>query len=79
MDKESRYLLQCLDSNCNDCKHLGRLFGEEAKGITDVNGKTTGFLGHCMKKNAPTVFIPATNAMWNGELGENCFKHRLDP
>lgn len=74
MDKESAYLLQCIDTNCNDCAFLQRLFGEEGKAATDVNGKTTVFYGHCKRKSKRVAFAPATCAPWNAE----CFVHRKD-
>lgn len=71
MDKESAYLLQLIDTNCNDCKHLGRILGKEA-----IAASPNVFYGNCLKKGVRVVFMPTTNMVENGEFGENCFEHR---
>lgn len=74
MEKTSAYLLQKVDKNCNDCKHLERMFGAEAAAATDAGGKVRAFYGHCTKKQERTMFMPATCMPDN----EHCFTHRKD-
>lgn len=68
MDKESRYQLQIIDSNCNDCKHMKRdLSKPPQKGIaTPIN------YGHCTKFDKPVSFIPAVCQIDT----QHCFEHR---
>lgn len=81
VDMEAVRALQEIDTNCNDCKHLQRIFGPEGIAATDGSdpsktGKPTVFYGNCMKKGTRVMFMPMTNMIENGILGENCFEHR---
>lgn len=68
MDKESIYLLQKFDCNCNDCKYMIRnLLKPPLKGQTNpIN------YGQCVKFNKEVSFIPATCQLET----QNCFEHR---
>lgn len=70
MNKESLYLLQLIDTNCNDCLYMERDMSRlPKKGIAmPVN------YGHCTKLNNPVSFIPATCEPQN----KDCFKHRRE-
>jgi hypothetical protein len=62
------YELQQIDTNCNDCGYLKRLFGDEGKAARSV------FYGRCLKKDERVTFMPATCCPENA----GCFKHRKD-
>lgn len=78
MDKESIYLLQKIDCNCNDCIYMVRDFNKmksfdflhvgQEKASHRVN------YGHCNKFNKSVSFIPNTCQLET----QNCFKHRRD-
>lgn len=70
MDKESAYLLQKIDCNCNDCKFMVRdLNKPPRKGMQNpIN------YGNCSKFNKPVTFIPAICQPDT----QHCFKHRKD-
>lgn len=77
MDKESRYLLQLIDCNCNDCIYMTRDFVKLEAHKKHYAG--TGLIdriayGHCSKLNKPVSFIPETCQIDTQE----CFKHRRD-
>lgn len=82
LDKESLYLLQKIDCNCNDCIFMKRDIdkynsfnslhtnskGEVTKSSFRVN------YGNCTKFNKPVSFLPGTCQIETQE----CFKHRRD-
>ena len=77
MDKESRYLLQLVDCNCNDCKFMKRDFAKLEKHKQSYEG--TGLMdrlayGDCEKFNKPVSFIPETCQLDT----QSCFEHRRD-
>lgn len=77
MDKESKYLLQKIDCNCNDCKHMVRDFVKLEAHKQSYNG--TGLtdrlaFGDCKKFNKPVSFIPETCQLET----QHCFEHRKD-
>ena len=63
LDPESRYQLQCIDTNCNDCIHLMRDISRSKSKIKR---------GQCKKKSIEVSFMP------NCCMPENdgCFHHR---
>ncbi len=75
MDKESSYLLQLIDCNCNDCKFMERDFKKlENHKLTYRN---TGIMdrltfGNCNKFQKAVSFIPQTCQIDT----QNCFEHR---
>lgn len=73
MDREAAFQLQLVDTNCNDCAHLDRLFGSDAVAAT-TGKKATVFYGRCRAKNERVTFAPATCMPCN----QRCFRHRLD-
>ena len=82
MDKESVYLLQKVDCNCNDCIYLERDF-EKYKSFNelykDERGRVTNpshrvLYGNCLKLNKPISFVANTCQIDTQE----CFKHRRD-
>ncbi len=66
--------LQRIDTNCNDCAHLQRMFGPDAIAITNEAGSATGFYGGCLKKQRRIAFMPGINMLENAA----CFRHRKD-
>jgi len=75
MDKESRYELQLIDKNCNDCKFMIRDF--EKLELHKKSYEGTGLMdrlafGVCRKFEKPISFIPETCMIEN----ESCFEHR---
>lgn len=82
MDKESAYLLQIIDCNCNNCKHMIRDFDRYKsfdKLYTNTLGQVTNpshriNYGFCNKLNKPVSFIPNTCQLET----QQCFKHRRD-
>lgn len=75
MDKESKYLLQLIDCNCNDCKFMVRDFDKLEKHKATYEGK--GFtdrlaFGNCIKLKKPVSFIPETCQLET----QKCFEHR---
>ncbi len=79
MDSESRYLLQLIDSNCNDCVFMIRDMAKRASfdhlHVGQLNAGHRLNYGNCkIKENEPVSFIP------NYCMPENqqCFKHRRD-
>jgi hypothetical protein len=75
MDKESIYLLQLIDCNCNDCMHMVRdnrrlvLHHESYKGTGLMDNLQYGL---CISKHQLISFIPNTLQL-DTRL---CFKHR---
>lgn len=75
LDKESIYLRQLIDCNCNDCKFMIRdtqklkqhLDGYKGLGISDNLQ-----FGTCTKFNKPVNFIPNVCQIET----QNCFTHR---
>lgn len=77
MDKESIYLLQLIDCNCNDCIYMIRDFNKLEKHKTSYVG--TGLsdkltFGNCVRFNKLVSFISGTCQLDT----QNCFKHRKD-
>ena len=75
MDKESRYELQIIDCNCNDCKFMIRDF--EKLELHKKSYEGTGLMdrltfGVCRKFEKPVSFIPETCQLET----QTCFKHR---
>lgn len=68
MTKESIILLQLIDCNCNDCKHMVRDLTRPPKKETPcpIN------YGHCTKFDKSVSFIPAVCQLDTQE----CFEHR---
>lgn len=76
LDKESLYLLQCIDTNCNDCKNMVRDF-EKMKSFDHLHvGQEKAShrcnYGNCTKFNKPVIFLANTCNPENKE----CFVHR---
>lgn len=76
MDAESRYLLQLVDKNCNDCLFMVRDL-EKRKSfdhlhVGQLNASHRLNYGTCTKFNKPVSFIPN----WCEPQNQNCFKHR---
>ena len=77
MNKESTYLLQKVDCNCNDCIHMVRDFDKTKAHVDSYEG--TGLtdrltFGNCSKFEKPISFIPNVCQIETQE----CFKHRKD-
>lgn len=77
MDKESAYLRQKIDCNCNDCKFMLRDSEKLKQHLETYKG--TGLsdnlqFGDCIKFNAPVNFIPNVCQVET----QNCFLHRKD-
>tara|TARA_R110000751_G_scaffold79912_1_gene161111 strand:- start:88 stop:330 length:243 start_codon:yes stop_codon:yes gene_type:complete len=77
MDKESRYELQLIDCNCNDCIFMKRDLKKLEKHKESYKG--TGLMdrltyGDCEKFNKPVTFIPETCQIET----QDCFKHRRE-
>lgn len=76
MDKESTYLLQLIDCNCNDCMFMVRDF-EKLKKFNHLHtgqeksGHRVQY-GNCEKLIKPVSFIPNTCQIET----QQCFKHR---
>lgn len=75
MDNESRYLLQLIDCNCNDCIHLTRDFDKLNLHRQQYQG--TGLMdnlqfGDCNKKQVAVSFIPNVCQLET----QQCFQHR---
>ncbi len=75
MDKESRYLLQLIDCNCNDCKFMQRDFEKLERHRVSYEG--TGLMdrmafGDCTKFNKLVAFLPETCQPQT----QSCFEHR---
>ena len=78
MDKESRYELQKIDCNCNDCKFMERDF-EKRKSFDHLyegsqNASHRINYGNCSKFSKPVSFIPNHCQLETQE----CFVHRKD-
>ena len=76
MDKESLYLLQCVDTNCNDCGFFARDLSRKNEVINLFNGskKGTPEYGRCTKKGVDLF-------TWAGQCSpqnQSCFVHRKD-
>jgi hypothetical protein len=69
MDKESKYLLQKIDCDCNDCGYLERDLTKIPKGTSFPILE-----GFCNFLNKRVKFIPNICQLETQE----CFKHRLD-
>lgn len=80
MDKESTYLLQLIDCNCNNCKFMERDFGRYKSWdhlYTNERGQVTSpsyriNYGDCVTLNKPVSFIPNTIQLHT----QTCFEHR---
>lgn len=77
-DKESIYLLQKIDCNCNDCIHMIRDI-EKRKQYDhlhegQLNASHRINYGDCNKFNNPVSFIPGTCQIET----QHCFVHRKD-
>jgi len=75
MDKESRYQLQLIDCNCNDCKFMVRDLEklEEHKKTYEGTGLMDRLaFGDCFKFSKPVSFIPETCQIDT----QQCFEHR---
>lgn len=77
MDKESIYLRQLIDCNCNDCFYMVRDLDALERHKQSYKG--TGLMdnlnyGDCTKFNKPVSFIPNTCQLET----QYCFKHRKD-
>lgn len=75
MDKESRYQLQLIDCNCNDCKFMERDFSkleEHKKSYAGTGLMDNLNFGHCLKFNKAVTFSPNTCQLETQE----CFEHR---
>lgn len=71
MDAESRYLLQRIDCNCNNCGFMVRNT-EQAQ--TQKGKQTPIFEGGCKKFNKVVTFIPDICQLDT----QKCFIHRKD-
>lgn len=76
MDKESHYLLQLIDCNCNDCLFMSRNLEKTKAHVDSYDG--TGLMdrmayGHCNKFDKQVTFIPVTCQVET----QDCFEHRL--
>jgi hypothetical protein len=58
--QEEAYECQCIDADCNDCRHFRR----------DIRLRDDGFSGRCLKFDEPTL------AFVNFASGHACFEHR---
>ncbi len=78
IDKESIYLLQCVDKNCNDCCNMVRDFEKLKSWDWWYEGRLNASYrinyGNCNKLDKPVTFIPNTCNPENKE----CFTHRKD-
>lgn len=78
MDKESIYLLQKIDCNCNDCIFMTRNFEKRKSFDTLYEGQLNAShrinYGTCSKLNKEVTFIPN----WCQIETQECFKHRKD-
>lgn len=77
MDKESIYLLQKIDCNCNDCRHMVR--NNEKKRSYDLqagdqDNRYRICYGQCLKFDKEVTFIPAVCQIDT----QQCFEHRKD-
>jgi len=79
MDPLSRYLLQLVDCNCNDCVFLERDFERTNKERNRIkaSGRTSKLTyGFCKKKdNKKISFLPNTCQIET----QDCFEHRRQP
>ncbi len=71
MDKQSRYLLQKIDCNCNNCRFLIR---DVSQAQSQKGKQTPIFSGQCIKFNKTVTFIPDTCQLET----QLCFIHRND-
>lgn len=62
-EKSEAYDCQCIDSDCNDCRHYQR-------GRLDPKIKNVFIDGHCLKFDKTTLAQP------NKWTGHECFEHR---
>lgn len=77
LDKESAYLLQLIDCNCNDCAYLTRNLDKtnESKQRSLKDGLHSSLnYGSCSKLNKNITFIPNICQIET----QDCFKHRKD-
>ncbi|NQY43088.1 MAG: hypothetical protein HRT87_07095 [Legionellales bacterium] len=77
IDRESIYLRQLIDCNCNDCTYMVRDLDKLAKHKESYKG--TGLMdklnfGNCEKLNKEVVFSPNTCQIET----QKCFKHRKE-
>lgn len=74
--KESTFLLQEVDANCNDCKFMNRDFIKynNYNHLYEGNEKASHRIcyGNCTKFNKEVSFIPGTCQLET----QDCFKHR---
>lgn len=80
MDKESLFLLQKVDCNCNDCKFMVRDFEkyrsydhlyQNERGVVE-NPSYRVHYGNCSKLSKPVSFLPNTFQ----HDTQQCFEHR---
>jgi len=78
-EKQEAFDCQCIDADCNDCKHFkrGKLAPQTISQLHKFNGdlvpvihQPNVFNGHCLKLNKPTSANP------NKWTGHSCFEHR---
>lgn len=70
MDKESIYLLQRIDCNCNDCYFMKR----DLSRPPDKGKQFPINYGHCLKFDKAVTFIPSICQLET----QKCFIHRKD-
>jgi hypothetical protein len=70
LEKESIYLLQKIDCNCNDCGFMAR----DLSRPPDKNKPAPINYGYCNRFNKHVTFIPATCQPDT----KHCFRHRKD-
>lgn len=78
--KQEAFDCQCIDADCNDCKHYrrGRLAPLQRTKVKTTDGRTVELTfqpevfidGHCLKFDKPTLACPMK---WTGHP---CFEHR---
>jgi hypothetical protein len=77
MDKESIYLLDRIDCNCNSCGFMKRDL-EKFNSYNDLYKNTNPswriHYGHCLKFDKPVSFIPNSCQLDT----QKCFIHRKD-
>jgi hypothetical protein len=70
MDKESLYLLQKIDCNCNDCGFMNR----DLTRLPEKQRPAPINYGYCVRFEKPVSFIPGVCQLET----QNCFIHRKD-
>lgn len=75
-EAEDAYSCQCIDADCNDCKHFKREgtfdkdLMQDKKKTKNLFPRIGGFKGTCLKYNVPAKAFPMTATGWA------CFEHR---